>query len=1596
MISGQAGEKLQKLGKKVETFWSEVVLNKENTESAAATLRKEEEEAESDERLAANSRANRNKMVMLKQVLNVDPEDMDYQELLAPMIAGFDEKDLKEALKFRRFALSRSLEMCLFKHLGAISEETQQAALSGKSIVGGETKKSAYLSEGNSIEDGKRISERFANVRKDTILSGVQEMENADESYARDVKAGFIFKDEKADLEAEKAAANRARQVDIRFKAVESEKPPRKINPPRNNAVVLTLGELTLSMDLSGPKEECAKLWGGEDELCKSNALKNLLNLSIPEDAVCRTYNRNARGVLEELLQNNSFNIGIDPLANIGLELNKFIHPPLGQSSVNNSIITQLQNEALKLRNRVNKYRFSTINMSLEKSNNASGSGSAAAKATVSKQSSWQNVFFNQQERVVSIRQFTQGAFGDTFKLLGEGTLKNKAIDIGHDVSGRVVNEATAKTLCPTEAGPCPVKQIKKYSDIQVCFDVCSRHPECKSIVVDKSEPSCAFKTKKQTKDSPAETDPAAQTWYKAKEDRKHGGQGNLGIRSLQRFALSFFFEEADGKELRETQKEKKDRDAREARQRQEAQQGKGKGVSPPQTAEPEQQEDDEDSTDPESWRFRFANWILEDKPERTALVTYLRNARNSPIVRQRQLLMLQWEKDESLRERGLPYIRVVDGLENGFVYAGDLLIRAARKVEDVFERCRKHTSDFSADPNVHIAFRKQTSVFENCARPRPGEDWGDARTGQERVQAIIDAEFKQMYQDLLEINTKVVNGQYVNPLWPLVAEYSAMEMMKMDYMHEPDVYEVFVGFQHFRANNKENTGGDDPMAAAENDSSNVLADGNSFAFIKLENVTDWKKTTAHGPHSRFFPKNNNMLTQLMRAELFEREQREFQSALQSEEELAQKQVEKHSEALTVAEDSLFRHLYRSRQLVPYGFKEAVSVGGDLVAEIGNRARLENMQTNLMALPAEPGVQQPAAAASLNDFAAKAGRLSSPLSKLSVRKENPSSIELTKLSQFLLATLSEVFGGDRSSVERQIRQSKVTLAAVRDRDQKANSQTAKNGEQNVNSQTEAFSSDTSSFAAVLQQHTDAVSAAGTMAHIDPYSEKGVWPENKTAVAKNQFLLEQVNFVKMRCIPEVAAHIRSMSASSANNPRALDSVERKYINLEAEEDVEYLIWCVNETYSSDDEASWIGSVTTLQLSKAFLSRQGLFAPGNAGFVHTKYDYDKPLSFAGTKNAWMAFANNPLFAAFVTNPETAQEISLKKILEKKTSVDLFLVQSLDGRRWSALLENLSAIPFLRREALRAKLQPYLISASEFVEIVRQEQMFAQEDNEIGELAKRNQAMLASSDFEQRKLIGATPEIEHMHSLVQMRALSRSEGLGKSQSTQLSVVGAGRNNGDSFRGGEKGRMVGPELVLNTVNDVWGALIQLQANEGSLTTKQLKPKIESLRTLLCRIETAGAKGDDSEVLVPRKRLVLKLSDMNNETLQTESFHLRVPFVDELCGGAAHTGMGLLVDIDEYTEFLIQDPDALLEGLHKMRGTLNEIVTLFQDSITVAETPKQNYRGKTNALSKSKEAESKAVATLQTSVKQNERVEKEKRIADSTYVRDAGSIKFF
>ena len=723
-----------------------------------------------------------------------------------------------------------------------------------------------------------------------------------------------------------------------------------------------------------------------------------------------------------------------------------------------------------------------------------------------------------------------------------------------------------------------------------------------------------------------------------------------------------------------------------------------------------------------------------------------------------------------------------------------------------------------------------------------------------------------------------------------------------------------------------------------------------SFAFIELVSPTSWKRVASDG-----IGKDNpsfiitNKLTQLLRAELFERELREFQSALQADHEASQKEIETHSHALTVTEDSLYRYLYRSRQLVPYGFKEGVSVGGDLVFELAEPMRRDVFNKKVMG-----GVLQ------LPTFAAETLKLSEPVAKISLRKENPSSGELTKLSQFLLAALTEVFGGDRSSVERQMRQSKVTLAAMKRQDSAATL---------AGAGPPGMTTDATSLVSVLQQHSDAVSAAGagSHAHVDPYTEGGVWPENKTAIAKNEFLLAQVNFVKRKCIPEIAAHLRAMTASVVNNTCTLDSVERRFVDLEKKEDVENLFWCVNETYSSDEEASWINSATTLRLAIAFSSVERQQA-----YSKTSYDYSFPVS-GGPGAKW--FANNPKAQA-----NGGQEAVFATIFPKKFSVDLFLVQSLDGRRWSGLLENLSGAPFLRREALRSKLQPYLISATDFVEIVRQEQMFAQEDAEIGELAGRNHAMLAARDFEARELSGAAPDIQNMTSLKAMREVGRAEGMGKA--VQLFT---GESREDGFRGGEKGKMVGPEVVLNTVGEAWTALMLLKnyPHRSVDVEKQVKLKLEKLRVLLCRVETSRTSG---EKLVARKRLVLKLSDMNSETLQTENFHLRVPFVEDLCS-TERGGLGADIDLGHDNGGL----DPLLERLFQLRGTLNEIVTLFQDSITVSERGTENYRGKAHEKfsrdgNADKKKEERAVATLQNNLKTQERVEKENRISDSKY----------
>lgn len=759
--------------------------------------------------------------MLLKEVLNVDPEDIMYQELLAPMIAGYDEKELKEALKFRRFALSRSVEICLFKHLGAISEEAQKQAVAGKSIVGAPAK-GVYLSDGNATDDARRISERFSDARKDAILSGVKEMESVDDSYSRDVRSGFIFRDEKGDLEAERAAQGRGRNMDPRWAPVEAEKPPLKRKPPRNDAIVLTLDELTLHLDVKAEKEDCERLWGKDDELCAKgraagHASQNLMDLSIPEDAVCRTYNRNARGILEDF-------------AAQALPNGEALDPQ-------NPSIKYLQADAKDLKDRVRKYRFSTINLSPERNAKIS----QAAAANNSRTSQWQYVFFGQTEVVRHIREFSTGFFGE-----GEG------------------------------------------------------------------------------------------------------------VKSLQRFAVSFFFEECTATKQEDG--------------------GDGDGGDG---------DDSDDAADWQAWRLRFANWILEGKSERAALVTYLRAAKNSPVVRARQLLMLRWEKEEDLRRRGLPFLRVIDGLENGFVFVGDLLLRAARRVEKAFEFCSGIVDGNSSDElfSRPVLFKKARLVLQRCSLPTSAdigrvsnaahrkflkelhhvwsqEDPALAVDPVERVQRLIDLEFEMMYHDFLYIGDRVVQGEYVNPLWPVIVENAAYEMMKMDYLHphvmgaradqqkRVDDFFAWVAVPHYRANKSGGGDSEDPLSPGEDATSNILADGNSFAFVRIEQHSKWRrpdsleqwvsvrgnKDKEHNFHS-VMREITQRLAQCMRMRLFEKELRESQAALQADEEALQRESDVHAEELGKTEEGLFRHLYRTRQLVPFGFREQIAAGPDLVGQ---------------------------------------------------------------------------------------------------------------------------------------------------------------------------------------------------------------------------------------------------------------------------------------------------------------------------------------------------------------------------------------------------------------------------------------------------------------------------------------------------------------------------------------------------------------------------------------------------------------------------------------------------------------------------------------
>lgn len=579
---------------------------------------------------------------------------------------------------------------------------------------------------------------------------------------------------------------------------------------------------------------------------------------------------------------------------------------------------------------------------------------------------------------------------------------------------------------------------------------------------------------------------------------------------------------------------------------------------------------------------------------------------------------------------------------------------------------------------------------------------------------------------------------------------------------------------------------------------------------------------------------------------------------------------------------------------------------------------------------------------------------------------------MTKLTQFVYLVLSQVFKSDSSSVERHLRQGKVKLAAMRSADLRA---VGADGSKNSGDES------SSSLISVMQNYTDSIDAAGTGVGVDPYEEGGVWPENRDAIATNEFLLQQTDWVKRRCIPELQAELDSAQVVQQGSLLHMEGVEHRSLNLGEKEDLERLLWCVNEIYSADADAAWISSSTVLDLEVAFglgLSVEDA-AQKSSAVLRNGTDVGELLAAAKKTTATEYPSSGESFSrvqkAFVPH-KLAALISQDgnefiKTFPKSKTVDLFFLHSLDRKRYSLLIENLSGAPFLRREALRSKLHPYLFSAAELADMVREEKFIHDEDVELVSPAKQELAANAAAEYERRDVLGTPPDgqaadvssssLTDMASVPAVRSLAAAEGMGK----EIQVVlgdGGTADHSNIFGGAEKGRMVGPEVVLSAVNECWAALMpslaQMQkavdagAGAGSMSAAPASAEVGlgRLQKLLCRKSARG--------LVARKRLVLRLSNMNRETLQAESFHLRIPHADKICDESASR-------------------DALPSIVHEMRQTLNEIVTLFQESLALADrVPIVEHV----AANKVKEGNA-AVAALHASVSSKNRAEEEKRI---------------
>eukprot|EP00392_Amoebophrya_sp_AT5.2_P000269 g269.t1 len=1264
VVSGVGLRKAGRMFQKLEKVVGKPMLRGNN--AAEEDIEKMTELKEGD-RDFAEEFATQNSMRAVKAALQMDPADADFDGHLVNECEGEDEESLQRKLSYRWWRFGASLKVCLHSVMGRLSPEKEAKVLAGQTKLSNSYQPGKYASRGDNTDDYFRIGDRMARARADEINSLVSEMEDVDKSFYLELHAGLLFRnDATKEIESLKNHGRKksdAKLADSKERAEAEAKAARGWGRNKhrkvkvtNRTLILTVEELFAHIDLTRDKlPEHARLWEPGTDPTKMDKSEYAVRRRLPEvsqDAVCRTFHRNVRGVL----QGDSF------LAEVSL-----------------------------------KHHATEMNSSDPKGNDASEA------------IEWAEKLLDYQRTDAEARL---SYFGN--KMKGTNGLRD-LLPAGNSFAQSSAALDTKQRI---------VEIARKYRFVRLVrdstkakeFDKIAARDQRRWFFLEGSAEG--IKTPRIVHVREFET----------------GRFGAPGKRSLQRFVTRFFFLPT---------------------------QGSGSSAD----------EDNSMSLTEDDWRFAFPDWLRRNVRDKADILKQLKNDAGSPLgeftLKFRQL----WNEDKSEIKR-MPLLRVIDGLEDGFVHVADLLLIVTHKF------VKKYTQSYRDDLKRH-----QEALNVAAGRYRAYETGGvgngDVPTytpGSSEVAGFLDDAFEEVYQDLRALADNVVGGRILDPLWAQRIEYAVRQQVKAGFLDHTPV-RILLAFKHYRG--KSDLGAGTPGGEAKNprrdvaldepeEESAVLADAHTYGFYDFVEFPN--RDMEYNPENleeSALARAEEVLRSLARVELVEEELREFQGAIEESLATAEEELQQNTELLNEEEDAFYGFMWRSHALAPYGFFERRYETADLVARFLQSAGLGlnlsdaagDVEKQVEVLPSGRYPQTTTIDVAVEtyqgeditggtgviDVAPRSGSVFDvPPQSLTV-KASLGFRQMTSVEQVLGLLISELWRTDNSSGDRAMREAKAHLAQERNaawnlsgkKPRKVTTQGQApfldpdepgGGAGGANPNLHMYDADASVSDDLGEQVVKLETALLDPGVVDPHAHGWVWPYATTATVTDDFVLANIDRIKSGHCLGLHSSTENLDGSTLPEQyRLQEERERRFLDLvnDAKNSLKIIVDCVNRHFEGDAIEKWIDSVELIRMGILYehagsSSTASGSPPRSADASTFSITADPPTELISdftveSSDTQGQDAGRPPTSTKADAADdqkagaagsTRSDNILKRENAKPQRLKLRMVQSLSGLRYYLLMDQLKHSPFLRKETLKAKYRSHILNSHQVDELARVE--------------------------------------------------------------------------------------------------------------------------------------------------------------------------------------------------------------------------------------------------------------------------------------------------